>query len=105
MKFFQDNQVKNVFDEIYFTGAPKALGYHLIRSSASTIGTGCIKYREEEHVADFVGVITEIFKKTCIDAGMERVDIGYFNKPLFDISISFKSMKLNTDSTLFFYSL
>ena len=103
MKFFQDNQVKNVFDEIYFTGAPKALGYHLIRSSASTIGTGCIKYREEEHIAEFAGVITETLRDSCIEENMRRFDVSYFyHKPLVSISIILKPMNSNTKSTLFF---
>ena len=102
MKFFQDNQVKNVFDEIYFTGAPKALGYHLIRSSASTIGTGCIKYREEEHIADFVGVISETLRDSCIEDNMDRVDINYYNDPITSISIILKSMNSNTRNVLFF---
>ena len=101
--FFQDNQVKNIFDEIYFTGAPKALGYHLIRSSASTIGTGCIKYREEEHIAEFAGVITETLRDSCIEENMRRFDVSYFyHKPLVSISIILKPMNSNTKSTLFF---
>lgn len=101
-RFLKDGDVKNVFDEIYYSGAPKSLNYYLT-TRASMMATSCLQ-RNKESSADFFEGIDEVFKKDCLWSDMiKEINFSYARKPILYFQISFSQIDKESTSVIYFF--
>lgn len=93
---YMDKYVTNVFDEMYYSGAPKWAGYKL-KEDVSWNKTGCVR-RGNENVIGMADEITEIFIEACLPKDVSNMSIDYYSED----KLSFTIIQENDNQVLVF---